>query len=178
MDTNPAPRTSPASSTGRTDRRRSVVVGNGTVGHELVRALVAADRGDEIVVLGEEPRPAYDRVRLSSYVATRDVGSLSLPEPEVYDHPDVDLRVGARATGIDRTARAVELEAASTCRTTSWSWPRAPRPSSPRSRDARAPAPTSTAPSRTSTASSPRHGTPSAAWSSAVGCWVSRPPRP
>jgi nitrite reductase (NADH) large subunit len=93
------------------ERRRIVVVGNGMVGHELVRGLVDADRGDEIVVLGDEPRAAYDRVRLSSYVATRDVDALALPGPEVYDHPDVDLRVGARATGIDREARLVVTEA-------------------------------------------------------------------
>jgi nitrite reductase (NADH) large subunit len=103
MQITPEPTPSPSAR----PRRRILVVGNGMVGHELVRSLVAADRGDEIVVLGDEPRAAYDRVRLSSYVATRDVDSLALPEPEVYDHPDVELRVGLRATEIDRDRREV-----------------------------------------------------------------------
>jgi hypothetical protein len=74
--------TTPSTDLGAT-RRTIVVVGNGMVGHELVRQLVAAARGERIVVLGDEPRPAYDRVRLSSYVASRDVTSLALPDPDV-----------------------------------------------------------------------------------------------
>ncbi len=49
---------------------RLVVIGNGMAGHRLVQAL--QDRGSRrsrrITVLGEEARPAYDRVALSSSV--------------------------------------------------------------------------------------------------------------
>ena len=45
-----------------------VVIGHGMVGHKFVTAALehglAADW--DITVLGEEPRPAYDRVGLSS----------------------------------------------------------------------------------------------------------------
>ena len=48
--------------------RRIVVVGNGMVGHRFVEA--AIDRGltddAQVVVIGDEPIPAYDRVALSS----------------------------------------------------------------------------------------------------------------
>jgi nitrite reductase (NADH) large subunit len=88
-------------------RRTVVVVGNGMVGHELVRQLVAADTPPRIVVFGEEPRAAYDRVRLSAYVPGRDLDALALPEPEIYDHPDVELVVGTRVSAIDREARTV-----------------------------------------------------------------------
>ncbi len=48
---------------------RLVVVGNGMVGHRLVESLRARD-GDgryEVIVLAEEARPAYDRVRLTAW---------------------------------------------------------------------------------------------------------------
>ncbi|MTV26338.1 nitrite reductase large subunit [Nitriliruptoraceae bacterium ZYF776] len=106
MDPYPAPprpsATTPAST-------RVVVVGNGMVGHELVRRLVATGAPLEVTVLGEEPRAAYDRVHLSAYVPARDLGALGLPDPDVYDHPQVTLRVGARAVAIDRDARTVTL---------------------------------------------------------------------
>jgi nitrite reductase (NADH) large subunit len=119
MDTTPASTltaTTPGTSGGRRarptgDRRTVVVVGNGMVGHELVRQLVRADAPLRLVVFGEEPRPAYDRVHLSAYVPSRDLDALALPEPEIYDHPDVELRVGTRVTAIDRAARQVATSA-------------------------------------------------------------------
>jgi nitrite reductase (NADH) large subunit len=93
------------------DRRTVVVVGNGMVGHELVRQLVAADAPLRVVVLGEESRAAYDRVHLSAYVPGRDLAALALPDPEIYDHPDVELMVGTRVTDIDRQARSVTTDA-------------------------------------------------------------------
>jgi nitrite reductase (NADH) large subunit len=105
--------TTPSTDLGAT-RRTIVVVGNGMVGHELVRQLVAADRGERIVVLGDEPRPAYDRVRLSSYVASRDVTSLALPDPDVYARPEVELRVDTRAAAIDRAGRTVTSDTGDT----------------------------------------------------------------
>lgn len=111
MQTTPAQTPSTATTgrraTGADGRRTVVVVGNGMVGHELVRQLVRADAPLRIVVFGEEPRPAYDRVRLSAYVPGRDLDALALPEPEIYDHPDVELRVDTRVTAIDRAARQV-----------------------------------------------------------------------
>ena len=92
------------------DHRTIVVVGNGMVGHELVRRLVAVETDDRIVVLGDEPRPAYDRVRLSSYVATRDVATLALADPDVCRHPRVELRTGQRVAAIDRAARTVTTQ--------------------------------------------------------------------
>ncbi|GGI08458.1 nitrite reductase large subunit NirB [Egicoccus halophilus] len=115
MKTSPAttpPETAGARATAahRSSPRRVVVVGNGMVGHELVRRLVAADVGHRIVVFGDEPRPAYDRVRLSSYVATRDVTALALAEPEVYEHPDVQLRSASRVVAIDRDRQVVRTD--------------------------------------------------------------------
>ena len=48
-------------------KRRIVVVGNGMVGHHFTETLVRAELGDDITIIGEEPRPAYDRVQLSAW---------------------------------------------------------------------------------------------------------------
>ena len=92
-------------------RPRIVVVGHGMVGHRFVQA--AIERGltetHDIVVLGEEPRPAYDRVALTSYFSAGSADELSfLPEGR-YDDPRVDLRVGARVEHLDASARTVTL---------------------------------------------------------------------
>ncbi|GAA4121644.1 nitrite reductase large subunit NirB [Nocardioides fonticola] len=91
-------------------RRTLVVVGHGMVGHRFVTA--AIERGltetHDIVVIGEEPRPAYDRVALTSWF---DVGSeaLSLLPEGAYDDPRVRLVLGTAVTGLDAAAREITL---------------------------------------------------------------------
>jgi nitrite reductase (NADH) large subunit len=84
--------------------RTLVVVGHGMVGHRLVQAV--RDRDPEgtwrIEVLSEEPRPAYDRVALSSYVDSWNAEDLTLPPLE-----GVSIRLGETAVEIDRGARVV-----------------------------------------------------------------------
>jgi nitrite reductase (NADH) large subunit len=80
------------------------------VGHRFVQA--AIERGltetHDSVVVGEEPRPAYDRVALTSYF---EVGAaeLSLLPAGAYDDPRVQLRVGVAVEGLDAGARTVVL---------------------------------------------------------------------
>jgi nitrite reductase (NADH) large subunit len=87
--------------------RTLVVVGHGMVGHRLVQALRDRDldRAWHVEVLAEEPRPAYDRVALSSYVDTWDAANLTLP-----DVGDVTLTLGDPAVSIDRSNRIVVTE--------------------------------------------------------------------
>jgi nitrite reductase (NADH) large subunit len=88
-------------------RPRVVVAGNGMVGHKVVETLLErdVDRRFEIVVFGEEPRPAYDRVALSSYFAGVSVDELTLVAPDAY--AGVDLRLGDPIVVVDREAQAV-----------------------------------------------------------------------
>ncbi|MGL5811302.1 MAG: nitrite reductase large subunit NirB [Nocardioides sp.] len=92
-------------------RRRLVVVGHGMVGHRFVQA--AIERGlterYDVVVLGAEPRPAYDRVALTSYFSASSVDELSLLPGGAYDDPRVSLLLSAEVAGIDRAARRVRL---------------------------------------------------------------------
>jgi nitrite reductase (NADH) large subunit len=93
-------------------RQSLVVVGHGMVGHRFVQA--AVERGlterYDVVVVGEEPRPAYDRVALTSFFTAGSADELSLlPEGE-YDDPRVRLRTGTAVTGVDRARRTVTLD--------------------------------------------------------------------
>jgi nitrite reductase (NADH) large subunit len=91
-------------------RKTLVVVGHGMVGHRFVQA--AIERGltetHDIVVVGEEQRPAYDRVALTSYFEVGADALSLLPEGE-YDDPRVTLRLGTAVEGFDPETRTVLL---------------------------------------------------------------------
>ena len=91
-------------------RHRLVVVGHGMVAHRFVQA--AIERGltetHDILVLGEEPRAAYDRVALTSYF---EVGAdaLSLLPAGEYEDPRVRLRLGVEVVAVDPAACTIDL---------------------------------------------------------------------
>jgi len=58
-------------------RSRLLVVGNGMVGQRFLES-IPADAPFDITVLGEEPRPAYDRVQLSAFFSGKTAEDLSL----------------------------------------------------------------------------------------------------
>ncbi|WP_233552907.1 nitrite reductase large subunit NirB [Jiangella rhizosphaerae] len=93
-------------------QRQLVVVGNGMVGQRLVEAVRQRDpeRRWRITVLGEEPRPAYDRVALTSYLTGTTEEELRLVPDGCYD-ADCELVLGEAVTRIDREARVVETSA-------------------------------------------------------------------
>ncbi|MGM1058847.1 nitrite reductase large subunit NirB [Saccharothrix sp. Mg75] len=86
--------------------RTLVVVGHGMVGHRLVEALREKDATGQwrVVVFAEEPRPAYDRVALSSYVDAWDASALALAP---HDDDGVELVLDDRVVELDRAAKAV-----------------------------------------------------------------------
>jgi nitrite reductase (NADH) large subunit len=89
--------------------QRLVVIGNGMVGHRFCERLVDLDLPERfaITVLGEEPRPAYDRVHLSEFFAGRGAEDLLLTSREWYAAHDVDLQLGRAAVAIDREQHEV-----------------------------------------------------------------------
>ncbi|NKY33978.1 nitrite reductase large subunit [Nocardia speluncae] len=94
-------------------RKTVVVAGHGMVGHRFVEALRSRDSAGQwqVVVLGEEQLPAYDRVGLSSYVGNWDPAALALAGNEYRGDDLVDLRLGQRAEAIDKDARKVTTAA-------------------------------------------------------------------
>ncbi|MBN6054272.1 nitrite reductase large subunit [Nonomuraea sp. RK-328] len=88
---------------------RVVVAGYGPAAHRFVEALRERGFGGRITVIGEEPRPAYDRVALTSYLTGTSLADLTYAVPE-----GVDTLLGTRVTGIDREARVVTTAAGGT----------------------------------------------------------------
>lgn len=87
-----------------------MLVGHGMVGQRFLEAL--AERGvtarARVVVLCEEPRPAYDRVHLTSYFSEGVTpGELSLVEDGFMERHGIELRVGDPAVAVDRDSRTV-----------------------------------------------------------------------
>ncbi|QIJ62460.1 nitrite reductase large subunit NirB [Streptomyces sp. JB150] len=86
-----------------------LLVGHGMVGQRFLEALAA--RGltatHRVVVLCEEPRPAYDRVALTSYFSGRTPDDLSLTDEEFIKDHGIELHIGDPAETIDREARKV-----------------------------------------------------------------------
>ena len=89
-----------------------VVVGNGMVGHRFCERFVSqdAERRFRVVVFGEEPRPAYDRVHLTSYFADRSAEALLLADAAWYASRGIELAVGVKVLRIDRAAKRVETD--------------------------------------------------------------------
>ncbi|MFE1949415.1 nitrite reductase large subunit NirB [Streptomyces sp. NPDC059524] len=86
-----------------------VLIGHGMVGQRFLEA--AAERGltrsHRVVVLCEEPRPAYDRVQLTSYFSGTTPEELSITDPEFITAHNIELHVGDPAESVDRAARTV-----------------------------------------------------------------------
>ncbi|MGW2559907.1 nitrite reductase large subunit NirB [Streptomyces sp. NPDC001514] len=93
-----------------------VLVGHGMVGQRFLEAL--AEQGvtqrARIVVLCEEPRPAYDRVQLTSYFSGRTPDELSLVEDGFMDRHGIELHLDDPAERVDRAARTVTSRAGRT----------------------------------------------------------------
>lgn len=88
-----------------------VVIGNGMVGQRLLEQLRTGGAPlFEITVLCEEPRPAYDRVHLTSYFSGKSAQELSLVEAGFFERPGIRLCLAERAVAIDRERRRVETD--------------------------------------------------------------------
>ncbi|MFF4949967.1 nitrite reductase large subunit NirB [Streptomyces chattanoogensis] len=101
-----------------TTRPTVVLIGHGMVGQRFLEEL--AERGGteraRVVVLCEEPRPAYDRVQLTSYFAGRSPEDLSMVEAGFMEKHGIELRLGDPAETIDRDTRTVTARSGFTVR--------------------------------------------------------------
>lgn len=86
-----------------------VVVGNGMVGHRFCERLAELrhERPMRVVVFGEEPRAAYDRVHLSAFFSGRSADDLALTDPSWYAEQGFELHLGDRVSELDRRERVV-----------------------------------------------------------------------
>ena len=86
--------------------QKILVIGNGMVGHVLIEELVKKNAG-QITVIGDEPRPAYDRVHLSEYFAGKTAADLAMATHELYAEWGVTLHTSTRVMAINRAAKTV-----------------------------------------------------------------------
>ncbi|HSZ72759.1 MAG TPA: FAD-dependent oxidoreductase, partial [Cytophagaceae bacterium] len=90
-------------------KQKIVVAGNGMVGYKFCEKLVAKNESAsyEIIVFGEEPRPAYDRVHLSSYFEGKTVEELTMAPLEWYAKNNIQLLLGDPVSQIDPVNKTV-----------------------------------------------------------------------
>ncbi len=93
--------------TNQMNRTKVVVVGNGMVGHHYVEQLRNLNANCEIVVIGGEPRPAYDRVHLSEYFNGKTAEDLALTTREHYEATGIQAHFGDEVLAIDREQKQV-----------------------------------------------------------------------
>lgn len=83
-----------------------VVIGNGMVGQRFLEKLVASQQ-HEITVFCEEPRPAYDRVQLTSYFSGKSASDLSLFSQQLFEEASITLRLNDQVLAVDPVAKTV-----------------------------------------------------------------------
>lgn len=94
-------------------RQSLVIVGAGMATHALLRRLVQQQALDhyQVTVIGEEPRPCYDRVHLTECFAGKTADDLLLDPASWYVDHDIDLITGDAVTRIERETRTVHTAA-------------------------------------------------------------------
>src|SRR3954468_3497791 len=86
-----------------------VVVGNGMVGYKFCEkfALKGGLEHFNLIVIGEEPRPAYDRVHLSEFFAGKSADDLLMAPFSWYTENKITLHTNNRIIKIDRENKQV-----------------------------------------------------------------------
>lgn len=86
-----------------------VVIGNGMVGFKFCEKLIAKAQPQQfdIVVFGEEIRPAYDRVHLSEFFSGKTADDLLMSPFNWYADNNITLHLSDPVTNIDRAAKTV-----------------------------------------------------------------------
>lgn len=90
---------------------RYVIIGAGPAGMRAAEVLRAEDAAADILLIGDEPHPPYDRPPLSKAFLTDGLAParLHLKPESFYAEQRIGLRLGTTATRIDRAAKAVRL---------------------------------------------------------------------
>lgn len=86
-----------------------IVAGNGMVGYKFCEKLIARSAPGQfhLTVFGEEARPAYDRVHLSSFFSGKSADDLSMAPVSWYRDNNITLHLGDPVQHIDRRNKTV-----------------------------------------------------------------------
>lgn len=86
-----------------------VILGNGMAGYKMCERLVESSAASRyrITVLGEEKRPAYDRVHLTDVLTGKKAEDLLLAKQEWYAEHGIELHLNDPAVTVDRDKKTV-----------------------------------------------------------------------
>ena len=84
-----------------------VVIGNGMVGQRFLEQLVSRGERFEITVFCEEPRPAYDRVQLTSFFSGKTASDLSVIPDRFFQQSKITLRLNDAVLAVDPVRKVV-----------------------------------------------------------------------
>ncbi|GAA4323648.1 nitrite reductase large subunit NirB [Mucilaginibacter gynuensis] len=84
-----------------------IVIGNGMVGYKFCEKLVSKTSRFNVIVFGEEPRRAYDRVHLSEYFTGKTADDLSLSASSWYVENSITLHLDDPIQEINRAEKTV-----------------------------------------------------------------------
>lgn len=89
--------------------KKIIVIGNGMVGYKFCEKLIAKDssKNFEIIVFGEEPRVAYDRVHLSEYFGEKTIEELTMAPMSWYAENDIKIYLSDPVVDIDRENKTI-----------------------------------------------------------------------
>jgi nitrite reductase (NADH) large subunit len=97
-------------------KKRVVVIGNGMVGQRFMENLIDLDTDKKCTIstFCEEPRAAYNRVKLTSYFETRDPSDLTMTSAfdatgrtPWYEANNVELLLNDKAVSIDTASKTI-----------------------------------------------------------------------
>ncbi len=88
---------------------RYVIIGNSAAGNAAAHAICARDPRGEVVIISDEPRPAYYRP-LIPFLIDRERPEENLLRDELHIPRDVTVLLGRRAVGVDTASRSVHLD--------------------------------------------------------------------
>lgn len=86
-----------------------VIIGNGMVSYKFCEKIIAKAPANtlDIVIFGEEPRPAYDRVHLSEFFSGKTADDLLMAPADWYSQHNIRLHLGDPVQQIDRVHKTV-----------------------------------------------------------------------
>ncbi|SEL87944.1 nitrite reductase (NADH) large subunit [Aquimarina amphilecti] len=89
--------------------KKIVVIGNGMVSYKFCEKFVASEKFTDykLIVFGEEPRRAYDRVHLSEFYDGKTSEDLSMSPANWYEDNNIDLHISEMITEINREDKTI-----------------------------------------------------------------------
>ncbi|MHA8100695.1 nitrite reductase large subunit NirB [Aquirufa nivalisilvae] len=89
-----------------------IIIGNGMVGYKFCEKLIAKNpQSVELIVFGEEIRPAYDRVHLSEFFSGKTAKDLEMAPASWYEEHGIKLYMGDPIMHLDCQNKSVKSHA-------------------------------------------------------------------